>query len=66
MTDFVCRVSLIGFSRFIKGGMGNIFDMLVVVACVVLFLIILISKTGAIKSLEEFSEEMLLIFWAVF
>jgi uncharacterized membrane protein len=64
--DFVCRVRLVGLNRFIKGGCWNIFDTIVVIACVILFAIILISKTGGIKSLEEVSEEVLLIMWSVF
>jgi hypothetical protein len=66
ITDFMCRIKLVGITKFIKGGFWNIFDFLVVIACVILFLIVLISQTGAIKSLEEVSEEFLLIIWCIF
>ena len=66
ISDFVCRVKLAGTKRFMRGGLWNIFDFIVVVTCSFMFIIILVSKAGIIKSMEEISEEILLIAWAVF
>lgn len=43
LADFICRVKLLGIKRFFEGGFWNIFDCIVVVGCILLFLVILIS-----------------------
>lgn len=43
LLDFVCRVRLVGMRRFLEGGFWNIFDCVVVVGCIFLFLVILVS-----------------------
>lgn len=66
LADFVCRVRLLGVRRFLSGGFWNMFDCVVVVGCILLFLVIFVSQTRSIKLMEEVSEELLLIVWSVF
>lgn len=66
LVDFIFRVKLVGVNRFFKGGPWNLFDTFVVSGCILLFLLILVSKHGNILVFEEISEEILLIVWSVF
>ena len=66
LADFLCRIKLQGYKKFIQGGIYNMFDAGVVVCCLLLFFLILLSKTGLLLNLEELSEELLLVVWSVF
>ncbi len=67
LVDFLCRVRLLGVRRFFKeGGWWNIFDAVVVGATVILYGLMMLSKSGALLILEEISEEILLVAWSVF
>jgi len=66
LCDFVCKLKILGFKRYISGGIWNIFDCVVVLGCLVMFILMLLSKSGVAKALEEVSEELLLIIWSVF
>ncbi len=64
--DFILRLKLQGYSRFFSGGLWNYFDTGVVIGCLVLLILILLSKSGTYLLFEELSEEVLLIGWSVF
>ena len=64
--DFLCRVRLQGVRRFIDGGFWNIFDAIVVLGCVFLFVLMLVSRSMSILFFEEVSEEILLVGWSLF
>ena len=67
LVDYLIRVYLAGFKRFFKNGsIWNVFDSVVVFGCVMLFIVMLLSRTGLILIFEELSEELLLIIWSVF
>ena len=66
LVDFLCRVRLLGTRRFIEGGLWNIFDAIVVIGCVVLFFLMLISRSMSMLIFEEISEEILLVSWSLF
>ena len=71
LVDFIFRVRVVGLRRYFKTSghklnWWNIFDALVVSSCIILFVVILISKTSRIVLIEELSEEVLLIVWSVF
>mgnify|MGYP001807100909 CR=1 FL=1 len=67
LVDYIIRVYLAGFKRFFKNqSLWNIFDSVVVMGCVLLFVVMLLSRTGVILVLEEISEELLLVVWSVF
>jgi lipoprotein signal peptidase len=55
-----------GLKRFINGGLWNIFDAFVVLGCILLFIAMLLSRSGTVLVLEEISEEILLITWSLF
>lgn len=57
---------LLGTKRFFKGGCWNIFDTFVVFGCILLFVAMLLSRSGTVLILEELSEEILLITWSLF
>jgi hypothetical protein len=57
---------LMGLKRFINGGLWNIFDAFVVLGCILLFIAMLLSRSGTVLVLEEISEEILLITWSLF
>lgn len=69
--DFACRIKLVGCHKYVKDPASgkircwNIFDALVVTICNSVFAISLFSKTGAIKGLEEASEEGLIVMWCI-
>ena len=69
--DFACRIKLVGCQKYVKDPTSgkirwwNIFDALVVTICNGMFAISLFSKTGAIKGLEEASEEGLIVMWCI-
>lgn len=64
--DFLCRVRLQGIRRFIDGGFWNIFDAIVVLGCVFLFVLMMLSRSLSILIFEEVSEEILLVSWSLF
>lgn len=66
LTDFLCRIKLMGAKRFFEGGYWNVFDAIVVIGCIILFIIITLSKTSQVLIFEEVSEEILLVSWGVF
>ena len=67
LIDYFFRVYLAGFKRFFRGdSLWNIFDSVVVFGCVILFIVMLLSRAGLILVFEEISEELLLILWSVF
>lgn len=67
LVDYFIRVYIAGFKRFFRSSsLWNIFDSVVVLGCVILFFIMLLSKTGVILVFEEISEELLLIVWSIF
>jgi hypothetical protein len=43
LIDFICRVRLLGIKRFVEGGIWNVFDALVVLVCIFLFVLMMIS-----------------------
>ena len=55
-----------GGRRFFQGGFWNMFDTVVVSGCILLFILMMLSRSGAILVFEEVSEEILLIIWSVF
>jgi hypothetical protein len=55
-----------GLRRFLNGGLWNIFDAFVVLGCILLFIAMLLSRSGTVLVLEEISEEILLITWSLF
>lgn len=69
--DFACRMKLIGTDKFFKRNhhirWWNVFDCLVVCACILLFIASLISKLAPKDDhrLEAGTEEVLLVLWAV-
>ena len=68
--DFAAKVKLVGYADFFKRNnhirWWNVFDCAVVVACILLFVASLISKAApADKRLQEGTEEVLLVMWAV-
>lgn len=69
--DFACRIKLVGCNKYVRDPNSgrvrwwNIFDALVVTICNSVFAISLFSKTGAIKGLEEASEEGLIVMWCI-
>lgn len=69
--DFGCRLKLVGCKKYARDPASgkirwwNIFDALVVTVCNIVFLITLCSKTGAVKGLEEASEEGLIVMWCI-
>lgn len=67
LVDFICRVKLVGARKYMcHGGCWNVFDAVVVLLCLVLFVFILVSKASNMILIEELSEELLLIVWSVF
>jgi hypothetical protein len=42
IVDFIFRIKLIGTKRFFEGGIWNIIDIIVVAACIVLFVLMLL------------------------
>lgn len=67
LTDFICRVKLVGLKKYLcHGGCWNIFDAVVVLLCLVLFVFLFLSKASNMILIEELSEELLLIVWSVF
>lgn len=66
LADFACRVRLLGVKRFVQGGIWNLFDSLVVLCCLTLFILMLVSKSGSNLTLGEVSEEIMLIIWSLF
>jgi hypothetical protein len=67
LIDYSARVYLSGFKRFFSNNrLWNIFDSVVVTGCILLFILMLLSRTGVILVFEELSEELLLIVWSVF
>ena len=64
--DFLCRVRLLGVKRFFEGGFWNIFDAIVVLGCVLLFALMMISRSMSMIIFEEVSEEILLVAWSLF
>ena len=69
--DLGFRVKLVGFAKYIKDQATgklrwwNIFDAIVVVCCIMVFVTTLISKTGMIKGFEEAGEEALIVIWCI-
>ena len=66
LVDFLCRVKLLGPRRFFEGGFWNVFDAIVVLGCLVLFALMLISRSLSLIIFEEVSEEILLVAWSLF
>lgn len=66
LVDFLCRVRLLGIKRFFEGGFWNIFDAIVVLGCVLLFALMMISRSMSMIIFEEVSEEILLVAWSLF
>lgn len=66
LVDFCFRVRLMGFKRFFEGGYWNVFDAIVVVGCLILFLLMMISQSTSLLIFEEVSEEILLVAWSLF
>jgi hypothetical protein len=66
LLDFLCRVRLLGLKRFFEGGLWNIFDAIVVLGCLILFALMLVSRSLSLIIYEEVSEEILLVAWSVF
>lgn len=66
LVDFIFRVKLLGFKRYVSGGFWNLLDAIVVCSCILVFIFILVSKTSNLILVEELSEELLLIVWSVF
>jgi hypothetical protein len=64
--DFICRVKVLGVKRYLSGGWWNILDIIVVLGCIIMFILMMISKSGSTLAMEEISEELLLIIWSVF
>lgn len=68
--DFVCRLRMAGTDKFFRSPSGNlkkwnIFDAIVVAACILTFLIALITKHGIVKEIDEGFEEFVMFVWAV-
>lgn len=66
LLDFFFRLKLLGFKRYFEGGCWNIFDAVVVIACIILFMVMLISSSGLVLVLEEAGEQALLVLWGLF
>lgn len=66
LVDFIFRIKLMGVRRFFQGGFWNIFDTIVVIGCILIFILMLLSQSGTVLILEELSEELLLIGWSIF
>ena len=68
--DFVCRLRMAGTDKFFRSPSGNlkkwnIFDAIVVAACILTFLIALITRHGIVKEIDEGFEEFVMFVWAV-
>jgi hypothetical protein len=48
LTDFIFRVKIMGVKRFFQGDKWNIFDAVVVSGCILLFILMLLSRSGTI------------------
>jgi hypothetical protein len=66
LLDFVCRLKLLGVKRYFEGGCWNIFDLVVVISCILLFIVMLVSTSGLVLELEEVGEQILLVVWGLF
>lgn len=44
--DFGCKLKILGVKRYLSGGIWNIFDCFVVVGCLMMFILMLLSKSG--------------------
>ena len=66
LVDFLCRVRLLGTKRFFEGGFWNVFDAIVVVGCLILFVLMMLSRSISLLTFEEVSEEVLLVAWSLF
>ena len=70
VVDFVCRLRMAGTDKFFRSPSGNlkkwnIFDAVVVAACILTFLIALITRHGIVKEIDEGFEEFVMFVWAV-
>jgi hypothetical protein len=66
LIDFVCRVKIMTVKRFLEGGFWNYFDAFVVFGSIILFILLLLTKSGVVFILEEVSEEICLVCWGAF
>ena len=66
--DFFCRLKLMGVRRFIEGTgrLWNWLDAFVVLGSLLFFLAIVFSHSSSSETVEEVSEVVLLVFWALF
>lgn len=69
--DFLLRLKLVGSQNFFRNPQSshyrwwNIFDCLVVVMCSIAFILTLIFRSERYKKVDEVSEELMLVGWAV-
>lgn len=69
--DFVARIKMVGCSKYFKNGSSghlrwwHIFDAIVVVLCLLLFAVMIFSKSGIVKGFDEAAEEILLVIWSI-
>jgi hypothetical protein len=66
LIDFICRIKIMTVKRFIEGGFWNYFDAFVVIGSIILFILLLLTKSGVAFILEEVSEEICLVCWGAF
>jgi hypothetical protein len=66
LVDFICRVRLLGLRRFFEGDLWNLLYAFVVLGCILLFALMMISRSLSMIFFEEVSEEILLVAWSVF
>ncbi len=66
LADLIARIKLAGFSKYLHSGIGNIFEIIVVSICLLLFFLVIISSSLQLKLLEEIGEEFFLGLWSVF
>ena len=66
LADFMCRLRLQGIQKFREGGFYNILDATVVISSILLFTLVIISKSANWRFLEEVGEEIILLIWSVF
>jgi hypothetical protein len=67
--DFVCRIKLVGTSKFFRNQgklrWFNIFDTFVVISCNLLFILAVTAGNTTLYYADETIEEILLVVWSV-
>lgn len=65
LLDLLFKIKLQGLRKYLTSSYWNVFDAIVVLACLVLFVLVLLSHTRKAKVAEEISGEALLTLWSI-